>query len=440
MLGMKRNDTYIHLLKQEAVLAVGCTEPIAIALACARVREVLGEQINSPAVPEQIELVLSRNIIKNALGVGIPGTGMAGIPIAAALGYTGGNPDAGLEVIADVTDEAMAYAKDLVTRRIIVIQQYMGAEKLYVEARITIPGCHASAVIRHSHTGFSRIEKDGKVVFEQETSEEGGDDLAELKTASLSDVFDFSMETDLEPLEFLFEGAKLNMQVAREGLKGEYGLRVGKSIRRNVERNILSENMMTYAVELSSAAADARMAGCVMPVLTNSGSGNQGITVSLPVVAVAEKTRASEEMLHRALVLSNLTAIHARQGLGKLTALCGAITAGIGASSGIALLLGGTKAHVYMAVQNMIGDLTGMICDGAKDGCALKVATVVEAAFRSAMLALDDIEISGEKGINEMDVENSLLNLVRIGNAGMEETDRIILDIMVSKGSAGSGR
>lgn len=436
MQSMNRDERYTALLRQEVVPAVGCTEPIAVALACAKAREALGFEAEDF---EKIELILSRNIIKNALGVGIPGTGMAGIPIAAAMGCTGGDPDKGLEVIAEVSEDGVTRAKKLVNRRIIVISRYEGHEKLYVEAVITAGGHQASVIIKNSHTDVHRIVKDGQTVMEKPIAPADEETLFEVKTQSLEDVFAFAMESDLAPLGFILEGARMNRAAAQEGLTGDYGLRVGKSIRRNVERSILSDNLMTYAVELTSAAADARMAGCILPVMTNSGSGNQGITVSLPVAAVAEKTGADQEKLHRALVLSNLAAVHAKQGMGRLTALCGAITAGIGAASGIAFLLGGTLAHVYKAVQNMIGDLTGMVCDGAKDGCALKVATVVEAAFRSALLALDDIEISGEKGINECDVEKSLKNLARIGGAGMEETDRIILDIMVSKGGEGPG-
>ena len=429
---MERNDRYIQLLRQETVLAVGCTEPIAIALACAKARETLGDMASDP---DRIELVLSRNIIKNALGVGIPGTKMTGIPIAAALGYTGGDSSRGLEVIASVTPEAIERATDYVRQNIIGISQFDGPDNLYIKVTAYDHGHTSTVVIRHTHTGVERIELDGTLLFEQKIASQDTDSPGEITTESLLDIYQFAKEVDLEQVMFILEGARLNKLVALEGLSGDYGLKVGKSIKRNVEARILSDGIISYGVELASGASDARMAGCTLPVLANSGSGNQGITVSLPVVATAEKTGADEETLHRALVMSNLAAIHARKGMDRLTAMCGAFTAGIGASCGITYLLGGGIVHIYQAVQNMVANLTGMVCDGAKDGCALKIASVVEAAFRSALLATNDISISGDKGINESDVEKSLRNLVRIGNNGMDNTDRIILDIMVSKGN-----
>ncbi len=436
---MDRTKRYTRLLKEETALAVGCTEPIAIALACAKAREtLLGEAAEVPD-PDRIELALSRNIIKNALGVGIPGTKMTGIPIAAALGYAGGESSRGLEVISAVPPEKIEKAASFVERHLVSISQYEGEENLYIQARVVLGDRSSSVVIRHTHTGIARIERDGKILFEDFTDPEEAGTEPEISTRSLLDIYEFAREAPLEPLKFLLEGARLNKLVALEGLRGAYGLQVGRSIKAGVEKKILSESITTYGVELASGASDARMAGCNLPVLTNSGSGNQGITVSLPVVAAAEKMGLGEEELHRALVMSNLAAIHARKGLDRLTAMCGAFTAGIGASCGIVFLLGGGVARVYRAVQNMVANLTGMVCDGAKDGCALKIASVVEAAFRSALLAMEDISINGDKGINEKDVEKSLRNLVRIGNTGMDDTDRIILDIMVSKDPAAPG-
>ncbi len=435
---MDRDSLYISLLRQEVSPAVGCTEPAAVALACAVCRQVLGLPDDTDTGFDRIELVLSRNIIKNAMGVGIPGTGMAGIPIAAALGYFGGDPDAGLEVLAQCSEKAKNRAKTLAESGAVGITRFAGAEPLSIEAKITAGGHTARTVIEHTHDRVTRIEKDGEVLTDEPAGVQTGPE-PEMRTASQADIFDFAAEVDLKQVEFLLEGARMNKQAAMEGLSGEHGLKVGQSVQRSVELRIMADSMISYAVELASAAADARMAGCTLPVMTNSGSGNQGITVSLPVLAAAEKSGADETQLHRALVLSNLTAVHARHGLGRLSALCGALTAGIGASAGIVLLLGGSRAHVFAAVQYMIADLTGMICDGAKDGCALKIATVVEASFRSAVLALDSVESCGATGINEADVERSIANLVRIGKAGMEETDNIILDIMVSKGRKHSG-
>ncbi|QTQ14223.1 serine dehydratase subunit alpha family protein [Treponema parvum] len=426
---MERNERYTRLLQRETMLAVGCTEPIAIALACSKARETLPFLGGDP---DQIELVLSRNIIKNALGVGIPGTTMTGIPIAAALGYSGGDSTLGLEVIASVSKEDIARATGYVQRNLITIAQSDSPENLYIEATIHQGGHRSTVVIKHTHTKVERIELDGKVLFENCVEEQVKDE-DDLTTASLLDIYQFALETDLVPLKFLLEGARINKQVALEGLSGTYGLQVGKSMQRNVDNHILTDNIIIYGVKLAAAAADARMGGCMLPVFTNSGSGNQGITVSLPVLATAEKVGADEQTIHRALVMSNLVAIHARKGMNRLTAMCGAFTAGIGAASAITFLLGGSILHIYRAVQNMVASLTGMVCDGAKDGCALKIASAVDAAFRSALLAIGDLSISGDKGINEEDVEKSLRNLVRIGNSGMLDTDRIILDIMTSK-------
>jgi L-cysteine desulfidase len=429
---MERNKKYTQLLKEETALAVGCTEPIAIALACAKAKEAIGPTSKDL---EKIELNLSRNIIKNALGVGIPGTQLTGIPIAAALGYTGGDASKALEVVANVTKEEVAKATQYVKENRITINQYQGPENLYIEAIVTVDNRTAAVIIRNDHTQIEKVVLDGKTLFQEESTYSEEEEVSKLNTKSLADIFEFAQQTPLEPVMFILEGARLNRTVAEEGLIGNYGLQVGKSIKTSVEKNLMGDSIITYGIELASAASDARMAGCNLAVLTNSGSGNQGITVSLPVMATAEKLNKSEEELHRALLVSNLAAIHARKGMDRLTAMCGAFTAGIGASCGITYLLGGDITQLYKAVQNMVANLTGMVCDGAKDGCALKIASVVEAAFRSALMATNEISIATDKGINEDDVEKSLRNLVRIGNTGMTNTDKVILDIMVSKGT-----
>lgn len=425
-----REEVYLKLLKKELTPAVGCTEPIAIALACAKAREVLqvpGTEIRS------IDLVLSTNVIKNAMGVGIPGTSMVGIPIAAALGAVGGESERELEVLSKVTEEHIAAAKELVVDKKVTMTVAESSEKLYVETTLHTDSDVASVIIQREHRRITDITHQQNIVFHEDLPAEQDDADTESIRTSVSEIFSFATSGSLDSIKFLLDGAVMNRNIANEGLLKDYGLRVGKTIKKNIERKIIAEDMENFAVELAAAAADARMAGCMMPVMTNSGSGNQGITATLPVVAVAEKLEASEEQLTRALALSNLIAIHIKRDIGKLSALCGATTAAIGAGCGIAWLLGGDLPAMYAVIKNMIGDLAGMICDGAKTSCSLKVATSVESAFRSAMLALDEIEVSGQEGIIEDDIEKSISNLVKISTQGMEETDRLILDIMVSK-------
>lgn len=420
---------YIQLLHRELAPAVGCTEPIAIALACAKAREVLGcegEQI------QHIELVLSANVIKNAIGVGIPGTGMVGINIAAALGAVGGDADRELEVITDVSERHIRTAKQLARARQVTLMRSPSAEKLYVQATVFSPDHSCEVTITGDHRHISRIRKDGELIFSQGDPENQTTETQDFDT-SVVEIFRFIEECDIQPLEFLYEGAMMNRRIALEGLDKDYGLRVGRTIRKNIEKKIITEDMVNFAVELASAAADARMAGCMMPVMTNSGSGNQGITATLPVVAVAEKLEATREQLIRALGLSNLIAIHIRRGIGRLSALCGATTAAIGAGCGMVWLMGGRLPAVGSVIKNMIGDLAGMICDGAKTSCALKVATSVESAFRSALLALDRIEVTCHEGIIEQDIEKSISNLVSISTVGMEHVDDMVLSIMEAK-------
>jgi L-cysteine desulfidase len=420
---------YIKLLHQELAPAVGCTEPIAIALACAKARDVLG---CSGADIERIELILSANVIKNAIGVGIPGTGMVGIHIAAALGAVGGDADKELEVITDVSEEDIQTAKKLAGAKQVSLLRSPNAQKLYVHSTVFSAGHGCEVTIAGDHRHISQIRKDGELILSRALPDAESSETEELET-SVAEIFRFIEGCDIRPLDFLYEGAMMNRRIALEGLDRDYGLRVGRTIRKNIEKKIITEDMVNFAVELASAAADARMAGCMMPVMTNSGSGNQGITATLPVVAVAEKLDATREQLIRALGLSNLIAIHIRRGIGRLSALCGATTAAIGAGCGMVWLMGGALPAVGSVIKNMIGDLAGMICDGAKNSCALKVATSVESAFRSALLALDRIEVTCHEGIIEQDIEKSISNLVSISTVGMEHVDDMVLSIMEAK-------
>lgn len=418
--------SYIELIHGEVKPATGCTEPIAIALSVAKAKEVLGEAV------ERIELSLSPNIIKNAMGVGIPGTGRVGIHIAAALGVVVGESELGLEVLSKVTEEDVDKATVIVDENRIKLEVAEGVCKLYIKAVLRGNQHTATVIIQGSHTNIVYVAYDRNIILNNLT------DMAETPKCNdiaicIENIYRFASTAPYEDIAFILEGATMNKAIAMEGLDKGYGLKVGKTMKQNIERKIIADDMKNYAIRLTAAASDARMDGCLLPVMTNSGSGNQGITVTLPVVAVGEWLQRSEEELARALILSNLVAIHIKRHLGKLSALCGVIVAGIGAGCGMTYLLEGDMDTVRATIKNMIGDVSGMICDGAKTGCALKVATVVESAFNAMLLALGNIEITAEEGIIDENLETCIQNLTCIGSKGMEETDRMILDIMISK-------
>ncbi len=409
---------------------MGCTEPVAIALAVAKAKSLLKGDV------EQIELFLSPNIVKNAAGVGIPGTGLVGIEIAAALGAVGGNPDKLLEVLADINPAHINAAKELVSREKIKTALKKVDEKLYIEVICYAGGHKAKAVIEQRHEIFSLLSVDDVVIFRrqgQESSLDSPDNLYNM--LNINSIVEFAATADFTEIAFILEGARMNKKAAEEGLAREYGLQVGRTVQKNIDKRLLSDDITSHAVKLAAAASDARMAGFMMPVMANSGSGNQGITAILPVVAAAERLQANDEQLARALIISNLIAIYIKSKLGRLSALCGAIAAATGASGGITFLLGGDVTKVIAAIKNMIGNVSGMFCDGAKTGCAMKVATVVDAAVRSAILAMDGFQISSYDGIIEDDIDKCIKNLAILGSTGMEETDRLILDIMLRKKS-----
>lgn len=423
---MYQNETFVELIKEEVKPATGCTEPIAIALCVAKAREVLDEQV------DKIQLSLSPNIIKNAMGVGIPGTNQVGIHIAAALGLIVGESRLGLEVLSKVTDESVEKANKMIKDNRIDIRIADKSCKLFIDARVLNENNSAHVIIQGGHTDIVYVSRNDTVYVDKLKT-----DTIEAKhyneAICIDSIYEFVTQAPYQEIEFILEGARMNKRIALEGLRKEYGLKVGKTIEKNIRNKIIADDMKNYAIRLSAAASDARMAGCQLPVMTNSGSGNQGITASLPIVAVSEWLHKEEEELARALILSNLVAIHIKKNLGKLSALCGVIVAGIGAGCGMTYLLGGDIHNIKSTIKNMIGDVSGMICDGAKTGCALKVATVVEASFNAMLLSLQNIEVTKTEGIVDENIENCIKNLTYIGSKGMEETDKMILDIMISK-------
>ncbi|MDD2550761.1 MAG: L-serine ammonia-lyase, iron-sulfur-dependent, subunit alpha, partial [Bacteroidales bacterium] len=385
---MQNIQAYIDLLKAEVVPALGCTEPIAVALAVAKAREVLGEE------PKQVELLLSANIFKNGMGVGIPCTDTTGLPIAAALGAVYGNSSDCLEVLKGVDDKVVSKAKAFVEEKRVSIGVKKDSERLYIEAICYGASNNTSkAVITTKHSNISRIELNGEVVecsgeMKVGDNENTGSDSKVVIPLTVSSIFKFATAVPYSQIEFIHKTVEYNNAIAQEGLLNECGLMVGKKLKELVEKGILCDDMMNSAMSLTAAASDARMAGSDLPVMSNSGSGNQGLTATLPVYSVALRLNSDDEQLARALVLSHLIAIHIKRYLGRLSALCGCVVAAAGAGCGVAYLMGGGEKETVYTIKNMIGNITGMICDGAKEGCALKVSSGVGAAIQSALLAL----------------------------------------------------
>ena len=420
-------EQIIALIKREVVPAVGCTEPMAVALCVSRATEALGCR------PEKITVLLSANILKNAMGVGIPGTGMIGLPIAIALGALIGKSEYQLEVLKDITPEALEQGKQYISEGRIDIQLKEDCcDKLYVEAICEGGGHTTSAIIQGSHTRFVRITRDDEVLLnEQAGNSEGGDsDDIELK---LRLVYDFAMQAPVDEIRFILETRDYNMKAAREALKGNYGHNLGKSIDRPLAKGILGDNIYSHIIARTAAACDARMGGAMIPVMSNSGSGNQGICATNPVCVYAEENENTEEELIRGLMLSHLTAIYIKQSLGKLSALCGCVVASTGSSVGIVYLMGGDYARCCAAVKNMVANLTGMICDGAKPSCSLKLTSGVSTAILSALLAMEGKCVSSQEGIVDDDIDLSIHNLTAIGADAMCITDEMVLEIMTNK-------
>lgn len=421
-------EQIIALIKREVVPAIGCTEPIAVALCVAKATETLG------CHPENIKVFLSANILKNAMGVGIPGTDMIGLPIAVALGALIGKSEYQLEVLKDSNPEAVEAGKKMIESQCIDIALKENIEeKLYIEAVCTHGNDSATAIISGGHTNFVYISRNQDVLLDNRTPASAEAQAAHVEL-TLRKVFDFATTAPLEEIEFILEARRLNKNAAERSFQGKYGHELGRMLRNSqTERNIMGNNTFTHILSYTSAACDARMAGAMLPVMSNSGSGNQGIAATLPVVVYAEDNHNSEEELTRALILSHLTAIYIKQSLGRLSALCGCVVAATGSSCGITYLMGGGYQQVMYAVQNMIATLTGMICDGAKPSCALKLTSGVSTAVMSAIMAMEQKCVTAVEGIIEENVNQSIRNLTKIGSEGMNETDKLVLDIMTHK-------
>ena len=428
MLSAECRKEIIDLINREVVPAMGCTEPVAVSLCTAKAVETLGRE------PEVINLLLSPNVLKNAMGVGIPGTDMIGLPIAIALGALVGKTEYQLEVLKDVTPEAVERGRKMIDDgRIRVGVKEGDCETLYIEAQATYGDVTATAVIAGAHTNFVYVALGEEVVLDNRTPASA---TAEQKTVELTlrKVWDFATTTPIEELRFILEARRLNKAAADEPLRGQWGHCLGRTVKESRgSRKIMGDTILSHMISYTSAACDARMGGAKIPVMSNSGSGNQGIVSTLPVVVFAEDTDATEDQLIRALTLSHLTVIYIKQSLGRLSALCGCVVASTGSSCGITYLMGGDYREVAMAVKNMVATLTGMICDGAKPSCALKLSSSVSTAVMAATMAMEQRCVTAYEGIVDDDVDKSILNLTTIGSRGMLETDRMILHIMTHK-------
>ena len=426
MLCKEERESIISLIQHEVVPAIGCTEPVAVALCAARAAELLG------ALPERVEVELSMNVLKNAMGVGIPGTGMIGLPIAIALGMMVGKSQYKLEVLKDVTPEAVERGKQYIDEgRISIKLKEDAPDGLYIKVVAHTGERTEKAVICGTHTRF--VDEDAPLVTEPkgtgDSSAQGEEEIA----LNLRRIYDFIVETPIEEIAFIEESGRMNMEAAENAFKAQYGHRVGCMLKDEEKRSMIGDGTLAHVMAYTCSACDARMSGAPIPVMSNSGSGNQGIAATVPVAVYARDHKVDHDTYVRALALSNLTAIYIKQSLGRLSALCGCIVASTGASCGITYMMGGSYEQICYAVKNMIANLTGMICDGAKPSCSLKLSSGVSTAMLSAMLAMQDRSVTNLEGIIDEDVDCSIRNLTSIGREAMEETNRMVVNIMTSK-------
>lgn len=421
---------FIQAVQEEVKPALGCTEPISLALACAMAAARLSGDVT------HIEAWVSPNLMKNGLGVTVPGTGMVGLPIAAALGAIGGNAQAGLEVLKAASDDAIVRAKALLNAgKVQVNLQDPCEDILYSRACVYAGKASASVTIAGGHTRVVQIVCQGEICFTLDEQQQSGtvDPLAVLADTTLAEILEFVEQAPFSAIRFILEAAHLNDRLSQEGLSGKWGLHIGATLRHQQQRGFFAEDVGSSIVIRTSAASDARMGGATLPAMSNSGSGNQGITATMPVLVVAEHLKVDEETLARALMLSHLSAIYIHHQLPRLSALCAATTAAMGAAAGMAWLLDGRYQAIAMAISSMIGDVSGMICDGASNSCAMKVSTSVSSAWKAVMMALENTAVTGHEGIVAHDVEHSIANLCALACRSMQATDRQIIEIMASK-------
>ena len=419
-------EEMIQAIRQEVTPAIGCTEPVSLALAAAIAAQRLGKSV------DKIEARVSANMMKNGMGVIVPGTNMAGLAIAAAVGAIGGDAQGELKVLENLTPKQAAAGKAMVAAHQVMIAVIDVPHVLYSEAKVFHGQDWVKVCIADKHTQVVRIEQNGELVYKMEDIEEHKVPYS-LVGVTAKDVFDFASQVPLEKIEFLNEAQNLNMALAEEGMRGLYGLRIGAMLHRQIHTGLLADSLMLQVVMMTTAASDARMGGASLPAMTNSGSGNQGIAATVPICVIAKKQKKSQETLIRALALSHMMAIYIHSKLPKLSALCAVTTASMGAAAGMTWLLTRNFQAVSMAISNMIGDVSGMICDGAANSCSMKVSTAVGAACKAVLMAIEGTRVTGDEGIVAENVDDSIANIGILASNGMVQTDAQILQIMMDK-------
>ncbi|MBN2851707.1 MAG: serine dehydratase subunit alpha family protein [Clostridia bacterium] len=419
----------IRIMNREMVVALGCTDPVAISFAAAAARKTAPN-----GTIEKISIYLSKSIIKSASSVIIPGTNVCGVKMAAVLGALFGDSDKKLEVLEGINDQSVSAANQFLKDRECTVAEIDNDILLYLEVVIKTSTDTSRVILIDDYSNWVYAELNGQVVFDRRVARNLVDIDNVQSELSLNEIWEFINKADIvKDFDVVRRSIQLNENISNEGIKHEYGLQVGKTLRDRMDNNELLKDLTTYAVSLTAAGADARMAGSNMPVMSNSGSGNQGITATIPVVAVAKMLDLDEEIKIRAVALSNLVTIYAKEYFGRISALCGANIAAMGASSGVAYLLGGGLKEVENAIQNMAGNVIGMFCDGAKGGCALKVSTSVQAAMQSAYLAVKGINIKETDGIIEHNVVDTLKNIGKMSSSCSYMINDMIVNIMMHK-------
>ncbi|OOF68765.1 serine dehydratase subunit alpha family protein [Rodentibacter caecimuris] len=422
------SDKLIAIIRKDVIPALGCTEPISLALASATAAKYLG------TTPTKIKAKVSPNLMKNGLGVAVPGTGMVGLPIAAAVGALGGDPNGGLEVLKYITPQQVLAAKAMLDQKLVTVDIHPTDHILYSEAVLFADNDWVKVAIQDQHTNVILIEKNNEIIFEKTENEcADGDPYDIFKQISAREIFEFSCEVPLEKIRFIEQSAELNRALSNAGLQENFGLHIGRTLRKQVGSGLISDDLLSKIIIETTAASDARMGGATLPAMSNSGSGNQGIAATMPVVVVADYLKADEEKRLRALFLSHLMAIYIHSKLPKLSALCAVTTASMGSCAGIAYLLTGKFETASMGICSMIGDISGIICDGAANSCAMKVSTSVASGYKSVLMAMDETHVTGNEGIVEHDLDRTIDNLCAIASKSMQHIDQQVIEIMVNK-------
>ena len=419
----------VNILKAEVKPALGCTEPVAVALACAKAKELLGEEIVKHNV------LVSPNVYKNGMCVGIPGTERLGLKISVALGFIGGHSENGLRVLETLTEEEVKKAEEYMDTHPISISPADTKEKVYIEVNLEGKTRTSRVIIRTKHDNFVYLEENGNVLLNEEGLEEIAVTTEKeeniMDTITIEELVKKVEALDLKDIEFLLEGIAMNEEIANYGLNQKVGIGVGYGIKKSMEDGLLGDDLMNQAMMITAAASDARMAGVKMPVMSSNGSGNHGLTAILPIVAYNKKFPQSDERLAKALAISHLVTAYIKNYTGRLSAVCGCgVAASTGATAGLSWLMSGDERQIEGAIENMVANLSGMICDGAKAGCALKLASAASAAVQSAIIAKQQCFVPPMNGIVGAKVEQSIQNLGRVSDKGMSVTDKVIINVM----------